>query len=118
MLCVGVGGGPGAAPAWAGPLSDGVRHSGARVSPTLTVCPPHPQAVRLDLTKSCLLCPVCVLRLDVQVGIATLVGRYQLSLAPEMGGRKGFFDRVVYHITLQAEGGMPLVLTPRVKAAA
>lgn len=50
-----------------------------------------------------------------QVGIVTLLARYSLALAPQVNGRSGFFDRLVYHLTLQAEGGMPLILNPRVR---
>jgi hypothetical protein len=50
----------------------------------------------------------------VQVVIAMLVGQLQLQLHPSVGGWEGLLQRRMYHTTLQVEGGLPVLLRPRV----
>jgi hypothetical protein len=52
--------------------------------------------------------------LELQVVIATLVGRFSFSLPPgEEASVAALQRRAGYHITLFCRGGMPLVATPR-----
>lgn len=52
-------------------------------------------------------------RMELQAVIATLVGRFHVQLAPEVGGWEGLLARRMYHTTLQAQGGLPMLLQPR-----
>uniref|UniRef100_A0A383VZN8 Cytochrome P450 n=1 Tax=Tetradesmus obliquus TaxID=3088 RepID=A0A383VZN8_TETOB len=53
-------------------------------------------------------------RIELQVVIAMLVGQLQLQLHPSVGGWQGLLQRRMYHTTLQVEGGLPMLLRPRV----
>lgn len=53
-------------------------------------------------------------RLELQVVIATIVGRFHIELSPEVGGWEGLLARRMYHTTLQVQGGLPMLLKPRV----
>lgn len=52
-------------------------------------------------------------RLELQAVIAMLVGRFEIELAPEVGGWEGLLARRMYHITLQVQGGLPMRFRPR-----
>jgi cytochrome P450 len=54
-------------------------------------------------------------RMELQVVIATLIGRFHLQLAPDVGGWEGLLGRRMYHTTLQVQGGLPLLFRPRVQ---
>ena len=53
--------------------------------------------------------------LRLQTLLATVVGRFRLSMPPEMCSRQALMDRMVFRTFLQAEGGVPLLATPRVR---
>lgn len=53
-------------------------------------------------------------RLELQVVTAAVVGNFRVQLVPEVGGWEGLLRRRMFHTTLQVEGGLPLLLTPRV----
>lgn len=55
-------------------------------------------------------------KLELQVVLATLVGRFRFQLGPELAG--GFADvtaRAAFRVTLFPRGGMPLRAVPRVQ---
>lgn len=56
-------------------------------------------------------------RLEIAAIIATMVGRFQISLAPEAGGWEGALARRAFFSALFQAGGIPLTLTPRAAAA-
>ena len=59
---------------------------------------------------------VCV-PVQLMVTLAVLLGRFKVTLAPQMGGWQGCHDREVNAFTLQLIGGNWLVFAPRDAAA-
>jgi hypothetical protein len=56
--------------------------------------------------------------LELQVVIATLVGRFSFSLPPgEAPGVDGLTRRITYAVTMHPRGGMPLIAAPRAPLA-
>lgn len=52
-------------------------------------------------------------RMELQVVLALLLGRFRFELGPEVGGSEGLQERMVYHITLQPDNGLPMKAIPR-----
>jgi hypothetical protein len=71
--------------------------------------------LELQLHYTDLLLPLLLLPLLLQVVIAMLIGQLELQLHPSVGGWDGLLQRRMYHTTLQVEGGLPVLLRPRVR---